>query len=148
MKDAIPSSKPHAVRSTPESSGGLRQCQQPHGPVHAYKGLSDEDESGSGTSDEREDVARHGRRYWIGGVVRLFPPCVLPRLSRGHCARLAQRRGSGAMPEVRAVRVLLCLVPPAAMPHGGFRGAWQRKPMNLGEERPLGALAGALWRAE
>ena len=56
VKDAIPSSKPHAVRSTPESSGGLRQCQQPHGPVHAYKGLSAEDESGSGTSDEREDV--------------------------------------------------------------------------------------------
>ena len=40
----------------PESSGGLRQCQQYQGPVQAYRGLSVGDASGSGTSEEREEV--------------------------------------------------------------------------------------------
>ena len=56
VKDAMPRSRPHAVRIWPDSSGGLRQCQQPHGPVHAHKGLSVYDAWGFGTEEERDEV--------------------------------------------------------------------------------------------
>ena len=35
VKEARPKSKPHAVRTVPEASGGCRLCQQPQGPVQA-----------------------------------------------------------------------------------------------------------------